>query len=79
MRNKVENKDLTSNDARAERLWCIKVKADKNCWIADWDGDPGRTLVRKNAKTFINKSDAEKLCSKIKLKYPDRIFWVDVF
>ena len=62
-----------------KEIWCIKVKANKDCWIADWDGDPGRTLVKKHAKTFINKSDAEKLCSKIKSKYPNRYFWVDVF
>ena len=60
-------------------LWCIKVQANNECWIADWDGDPGRTLVKENAKTFPNKSDAEKLCDKIKSKYPNRNVWVDVF
>lgn len=63
----------------AEGLWVIKVQANHDCWIADWEGDPGRTLVKENAKTFTKKSDAEKLCSKIKSKYPNRNVWVDVF
>ena len=75
-------KHITPTDANnvlAEGLWCIKVQANHDCWIADCSGDPGRTLVKENAKTFINKSDAENLYSKIKLKYPNRNVWVDAF
>ena len=82
MRKKTSTNHEIGNDANrllAEGLWCIKVQANHDCWIADWDGDPGRTLVKENAKTFSNKSDAEKLCSKIKSKYPNRNVWVDVF
>ncbi len=43
------------------------------------EGDPGRTLVKENAKTFKRKSDAEKLCNEMKIKYPNRNVWVDVF
>jgi len=60
-------------------LYCIKVQANNECWIADWDGDPGRTIVKENAKTFKRKLDAEKLCNKMKVKYPNRNVWVDVF
>jgi hypothetical protein len=67
------------NNVLAEGLWCIKVQANHDCWIADWEGDPGRTLVKENAKTFKSKSDAEKLCKNIKSKYPNRNVWVDVF
>ena len=28
------------------------VKLEPGCWIADWEGDPGRTLVESNAKSF---------------------------
>jgi hypothetical protein len=63
----------------ATGLYCIKVQANHECWIADWDGDPGRTLVKGNAKTFKRKSDAEKLCNEMKAKYPNRNVWVDVF
>ena len=40
------------NTLLAEGLWCIKVQANHDCWIADWDGDPGRTLVKENAKNY---------------------------
>ena len=68
-----------ANRVLATGLYCIKVQANHDCWIADWDGDPGRTLVKENAKTFKRKSDAEKLCKKMKIKYPNRNVWVDVF
>jgi len=82
METKTSLNHETMPDAKhllAEGIWCIKVQANHDCWIADWSGYPGRTLVKENAKTFINKSDAEKLCSKIKSKYHNRNFWVDVF
>jgi hypothetical protein len=68
-----------ANTRLASGLYCIKVQANHDCWIADWDGDPGRTLVKENAKTFKRKSDAEKLCNEMKVKYPNRNIWVDVF
>lgn len=68
-----------ANTVLATGLYCIKVQANHDCWIADWDGDPGRTLVKENAKTFKRKSDAEKLCKEMKVKYPARNVWVDVF
>lgn len=63
----------------ATGLYCIKVQANHDCWIADLDGDPGRTLVKGNAKTFKRKSDAKKLCKEMRRKYPNRNVWVDVF
>ncbi len=42
-----QNSTDASNDGNtAEGLLCIKVQANHDCWIADWDGDPGRTLVK---------------------------------
>lgn len=76
------NSHETGNNANtvlATRLYCIKVQANHDCWIADWDGDPGRTLVKENAKTFKRKSDAEKQCKEVKAKYSNRNVWVDVF
>lgn len=72
-------KPAIGNVLLAEGLWCIKVQANHDCWIADWEGDPGRTLVKENAKTFKSKKEAEKLCKKMKSKYPNRNVWVDVF
>ena len=36
------------------------VELEENVWIADWDGDPGRTIVKNNAKVFDNKKEAEE-------------------
>ena len=30
------------------------VELETNVFLADWDGDPGRTLIKKNAKKFKN-------------------------
>jgi len=70
---------IVADTVLATGLFCIKVQANHDCWIADWDGDPGRTLVKENAKTFKSKSEAENLCSEMKVKYPNRNVWVDVF
>jgi hypothetical protein len=70
---------IDANTVLATGLYCIKVQANHDCRIADWDGDPGRTLVIKYAKKFKRKSEAEKLCKELKVKYPNRNFWVDVF
>jgi hypothetical protein len=77
--SKKHNTTTDANNVLAEGLWCIKVQANHDCWIADWEGDPGRTLVKENAKTFKSKTEAEKLCKKMKSKYPNRNVWVDVF
>lgn len=46
------------------------VELEENCWIADWEGDPGRTVVKENAKTFKTEKEAEKTLKKA-LKYRD--------
>jgi len=63
----------------ATGLYCIKVLANELCYIANWDGDPGRTLVKESAKTFKSKTLADKYFKKIKVKYPNRLFWVEPF
>lgn len=35
------------------------VALEPRCWIADWDGDPGRTMQEKSAKRFETREDAE--------------------
>ena len=35
------------------------VELENKCWIAPWDGDPGRTIVKENAKKFKTKEQAE--------------------
>ena len=35
------------------------VELQKDCWIAPWDGDPGRTIVKENAKKFKTEIQAK--------------------
>ena len=39
--------------------------ADCDCWIADWTGDPGRTLVKESAKLFKTLQSAEIASKKL--------------
>ena len=43
------------------------VELEKGVWIAPWDGDPGRTIVKKNAKIFSNKIEADYalICARV--------------
>ena len=29
-----------------------RLRIGAECWIAPWDGDPGRTLIKESAKTY---------------------------
>jgi hypothetical protein len=69
---------MKNNTKLATELYCIRVGSHHDCWIADWDGDPGRTLGKEHAKTFRSELAADKLCKEIKVKYPNRRVWVDV-
>jgi len=37
------------------------VELEEKCWIAPWEGDPGRTIVKENAKQFetYNQANSE--------------------
>lgn len=37
----------------------------QDCWIAPWDGDPGRTIVRESAKIFDTEQQAHDFANKI--------------
>lgn len=85
-KHKVENGDITSEEALktvdpllAPGLYCIKANAVSECWIADIYGDPGRTHLKSNARTYTDVKKAERDCAKIRDKYPNRFFWVESF
>jgi len=42
-------------------------------YLANWEGDPGRTLLKENAKQFRTQDLAEKAIKKAVQKYPHRI------
>lgn len=39
--------------------------SNQDCWIAPWEGDPGRTLIRENGKEFKLEAQAQKFANKI--------------
>lgn len=55
----------------------IRVQANHDCWIANVDGDPGRTTVKENAKVYPNKTFADGQKRQFEQKYPNRSFSVE--
>lgn len=41
------------------------IKIQNGCWVASWDGDPGRTLKFEYAKVFKNYYEANKTKRKL--------------
>lgn len=37
-------------------MWIVEI--DEGCWLAPWDGDPGRTLVKESAQRFTSEHGA---------------------
>ena len=48
------------------------VELQKGCWIADWEGDPGRTIMKENAKLFHSKWKAENALIRARFYRPFR-------
>ena len=48
-----------------ETKYIVEFGEGKNkFWLADWEGDPGRTLVREHAKKFKSFSRAKNAMDK---------------
>jgi len=47
------------------------IELEKGVWRATWSGDPGRTLVKENAKKYTTERGA-KMALRICQKYPWR-------
>jgi len=43
------------------------VKLEKGVWLASWQGDPGRTLKKTNAKTFTTEEKAQQALYRARL------------
>ena len=55
--------DLITQDIDMEKYrWVVQL--EKGVWIADWEGDPGRTIVKRNRRGFRNKEDAQTALTK---------------
>lgn len=49
-------------------MYILKQK-DEDWWIADWDGDPPRTLKKENAKVYQTKKGAKSAATYFKKRY----------
>ncbi len=46
------------------------AELEPGVWIAQWAGDPGRTLLKNNAKVFNRKSTARRAIEKAQTMRP---------
>jgi len=43
-------------------MWIVEIET--GVWLATWDGDPGRTLVKDSAKQFKSEQSAGRALGK---------------
>ena len=52
-------------------MYVIEIlNCKQKCWIANWEGDPPRTLRIENAQTFKNKKGAEDRILQVRKTHP---------
>jgi len=51
-------------------MWIVELERD--CWLAPWKGDPGRTLVRDSAKKYKSEHAAKCALLRAKRVFPNR-------
>ena len=54
------------------RRYVVEIQPD--CWVAPWSGDPGRTCVIDNARTFDTYIGAHNAMCRMRAKYKERRF-----
>ena len=53
------------------------IAIGEGCWLADSEGDPGRTTRRQNAIIFDSLDDARERLKDEQLRYPRRCFTIE--
>ena len=62
-----------ANNVLANRCFLAMFEnGNEPFYLANWEGDPGRTLLKVNAKQFKTQALAEKAIKKAVQKYPQR-------
>jgi len=46
------------------------INSKQKCWIANWEGDPPRTLKLINAQTFKSENEAEDRILQVRKTHP---------
>lgn len=60
LRQLLADHDASVADDTQPRPIHFVVELDEGVWIAPWSGDPGRTLVRSNARGFATRAAADE-------------------
>lgn len=47
----------------------VRLAEYGDCWLADWLGDPGRTVCLKSAKTWRTKESAQRAARREHKRY----------
>ncbi len=55
-----------------ENYLVVSTNEGQPWWLAEVEGDPGRTIVRENAKVFDSKSKAQSAIKRVIKRYPHR-------
>lgn len=53
-------------------LYIVRIDAPTECWLADGEGDPPRTLVKESARKFRTQPSAQMAIMEAKRKHPGR-------
>lgn len=60
-------------------MYVIQItNSSKPCWIAEWEGDPPRTIVLENAQTFKSKKEAQERIEECKETHPFSVMVYEV-
>lgn len=57
------------SDTTTERRFVVRMAEYGNCWLANWSGDPGRTLCLRAAKTWRSKASAQRAANRAHKAY----------
>ena len=57
--------------------YLVRVKSEHDCWLADINGDPGRTRIKASAKRYDSKILAEAAKSAKEVLFPFRSYIVE--
>lgn len=62
----IENKKANSAKLPVSRRFVVQFEnGNEPFWLADWEGDPGRTVIQDNAKRFYYDEAKEALAKAI--------------
>lgn len=52
--------------------YLVRIDAPTDCWLADGEGDPPRTLVKESARRFKTRPSAQMAIMRANRKHPGK-------